>query len=96
MQGRWIKSHKAVEFPFTDLDLTKYLADVPKKTAEVGQGIQMDGSEEESLHPLQDFHQHRLTEGANPFQLNYRLYAIVVCLLYFTNKIHGIIESSVI
>jgi hypothetical protein len=80
MQGRWIKSHKAVEFPFKDLDLTKYLAEVPRKTAEMGQGNASaeDEGEDDSLHPLQDFHQHRITEGANPFHLSYRLYAIVV------------------
>jgi len=30
---------------------------------------------------LQDFHQHKLMEGIDPFKLNYRLYAIVVCSL---------------
>jgi len=29
---RWIKSHKAVQFPYTDLDLTTYLAAIPCET----------------------------------------------------------------
>ena len=29
---RWIKSHKAVQFPYTDLDLTSYLAAIPCET----------------------------------------------------------------
>jgi len=29
---RWIKSHKAVQFPYTDLDMTTYLAAIPCET----------------------------------------------------------------
>ena len=30
---------------------------------------------------LQDFHQHRLMPGVDPFDLKYRLYAVVVCVI---------------
>lgn len=33
---------------------------------------------------LQDFHQHRLNEGYDPFELKYNLYAIVVSYLLFS------------
>jgi hypothetical protein len=73
-----------VEFPFNNLDLTKYLADVPRRTAECGQNIVEPEPEDKLLHPLQDFHQHRLGEDVNPFKLDYRLYAIVVS--FYSNK----------
>lgn len=31
---------------------------------------------------LQDFHQHRLLPGVDPFDLKYRLYAVVVSPIY--------------
>lgn len=68
-----------MDFPFKNLDLTKYLADVPRRTAECGQGTtDPEEPEDPSLTPLQDFHQHRMVDDANPFVLDYRLYAIVV------------------
>ena len=83
VQGRWIKSHKAVDFPFNNLNITKYLADVPRRTAEFGQDVSNVSNQiDESLKPLQDFHQHRLIDDANPFALDYRLYAIVVCFCF--------------
>lgn len=84
VQGRWIKSHKVVNFPFKEFFPNKYLAEVPHKTAEVAADPSAAPDEDDevtknsSLFPLQDFHQHRLNEGANPFDLNYKLYAIVV------------------
>jgi len=32
LQGKWVKSHKVVKFPFKDFDPTDYLASVPKHT----------------------------------------------------------------
>ena len=32
VNNKWIKSHKIVDFPFSGLDLTKYLAAVPAET----------------------------------------------------------------
>lgn len=82
MNNRWIKSHKVVEFPFHDLDPTKYLADVPRKTIELAQKrgtSNLESSDSSSsLFPLQDFHQHRLLPESDDFDLNYRLFAIIV------------------
>lgn len=77
VQGRWIKSHKVVDFPFKDLYPNRYLAEVPQKTVDAAAGSG-DCINDDSLLPLQDFHQHRLQEGKNPFDLKYKLYAIVV------------------
>lgn len=81
VQGRWIKSHKVVNFPFREFYPNKYLAQVPRRTTEVAEQPDLKEREEmnqEDLFPLQDFHQHRLMEAENPFDLKYRLYAIVV------------------
>jgi len=76
MQGRWIKSHKVVDFPMKNFDPTKYLADVPRNTLNlVNSGIK---DEKSDLFPPQDFHQHRLKSGVNPFKLDYNLYAVIV------------------
>ncbi|CAG7722265.1 unnamed protein product [Allacma fusca] len=79
VQGRWTKSHKVVDFPFKNFDPTKFLADVPLRTAEAASvtqnGGRLDGAGD--LYPLQDFHQHRLSEDVDPFKLDYQLYAIV-------------------
>lgn len=32
LQGKWVKSHKVVKFPFKNFDPTDYLASVPKHT----------------------------------------------------------------
>lgn len=87
VQGRWIKSHKVVNFPFKDFYPNRYLADVPHRTTEAANNpslkeIENEGEEDKnkSLFPLQDFHQHRLREEENPFDLKYKLYAIVVSI----------------
>lgn len=70
--------------------MTKYLADVPRKTAECGQNLKDAlSTQDKELHPLQDFHQHRLTDDVNPFKLDYRLYAIVVSKQLSLIGLHG-------
>ncbi|CAL8129565.1 unnamed protein product [Orchesella dallaii] len=77
VQGRWIKSHKVVNFPFKDFYPNNYLAEVPRRTSEAAENPADGPIIDQDLFPLQDFHQHRLMEGQNPFDLKYKLYAIV-------------------
>lgn len=92
VQGRWIKSHKVVNFPFKEFYPNRYLAEVPRKTVEAAGGgddfhskMEVDVTDE-NLFPLQDFHQHRLIDGEDPFDLKYKLYAIVVSSSRKRNK----------
>ncbi|VVC97030.1 unnamed protein product, partial [Leptidea sinapis] len=152
VNNKWVKSHKAVNFPFEDLDPTPYLASVPQETIlrnrelqsrlvdvddgrernenedeRDGQNVQRCGGHEDSplvdldeevgdknttpAHEerlveednetmrregrrrrlqsssllatpvlddqLVDFHQHRLLPTEDPFDIKYRLYAVV-------------------
>ncbi|XP_039299269.1 ubiquitin carboxyl-terminal hydrolase 32 isoform X1 [Nilaparvata lugens] len=90
VNNRWIKSLKVVNMPLSDFDPTPYLAEVPKETIlkhkeqsrckrKTKTNQKENGSKESSQiqEPLQDFHQHRLTDEQDPFDLSYKLYAVL-------------------
>lgn len=109
VNGKWVKTQKVVNFPFSDFDPTGYLASVPQETIlrhrelrdHLKQTSKNTSSSDENVsqstsgvrerlistslrrtpvddEDLQDFHQHHLAEGQDPFDMKYQLYAVVV------------------
>ncbi|XP_044740622.1 ubiquitin carboxyl-terminal hydrolase 32 isoform X2 [Chrysoperla carnea] len=108
VNGKWVKTQKVVNFPFSDFDPTGYLASVPQETIlrhrelrdHLKQTSKNTSSSDENVsqstsgvrerlistslrrtpvddEDLQDFHQHHLAEGQDPFDMKYQLYAVV-------------------
>ncbi|XP_017785154.1 PREDICTED: ubiquitin carboxyl-terminal hydrolase 32 isoform X2 [Nicrophorus vespilloides] len=115
--NKWVKTQKAVNFPFKNFDPTSYLASVPQETiirhiqikeerkdnsceiVDEEKLVDFEGTEKKREKPLvkrrerlestsltktpivdenlQDFHQHKLIDGQDPFDLKYQLYAVV-------------------
>ncbi|XP_054279647.1 ubiquitin carboxyl-terminal hydrolase 32-like [Macrosteles quadrilineatus] len=89
VNGKWVKSQKVVKFPFENFEPTTYLASIPRETVirhkasldqkssdDKSKATTSESSVESEMNPLQDFHQHLLSEEADPFDLRYNLYAI--------------------
>ncbi|XP_075218366.1 ubiquitin specific protease 32 isoform X2 [Lycorma delicatula] len=86
VNNRWVKSQKVVNVPLEDFDPTPYLATAPKETVlRHRRNLEVKKRDEtvdeksgiSNDYVLKDFHQHQLVEGKDPFDLRYRLYAVL-------------------